>query len=177
MNALVRRNRVLASLAAVALTAVLALLFSLTSWKSAPRADKPLKSLRDGVFFITPDNYMETVGRLTKQNAVFLPAPQPDLTLVSARTEVHDFVGAEQCRDCHASYVDSAARTAHFRTCQEADDASIPGSFKTGRNILPTGNPGMFFKMSHTDNKFYQSLIVQRGGENYVHSESIDLVT
>lgn len=177
MNALVRRNRVLASLAAVALTAVLALLFSLTSWKSAPRADKPLKSLRDGVFFITPDNYMETAGRLTKQNAVFLPAPQPDLTLVSARTEVHDFVGAEQCRDCHASYVDSAARTAHFRTCQEADVASIPGSFETGRNILPTGNPGMFFKMSHTDNKFYQSLIVQRGGENYVHSESIDLVT
>jgi hypothetical protein len=177
MIAFVRRYRVSVSLAVVALTAALAILFSLANWKSQPRADKPLTELRDGVFFITPDNYMETVGRLTKQNAVFIPAPQTETTLVSARTEVHGFVGAEQCRDCHASYVDSAAQTAHFRTCQQAEVASIPGSFETGSNILPTGNPEMFFRMSQSDIKYYQSLIVQRRGENYVHSESIDLVT
>lgn len=173
----VRRHFLLVTTAVLILTVSLLSLLILAPGISPAKADKPLEALRDGVFYISPDNYMDTVRHFTRQSSVFLPAPQPDVALVSTRIDAHDFVGAGQCRDCHASYVDSASQTAHFRTCQLPDSSSVPDSFDPGQDILLTGNGGMHFKMSRSADGFYQSLNVQRRGENYVHTRSIDLVT
>lgn len=146
-------------------------------WNTVSPLERPLEILRDGVFYISPDNYVDTVKQLSRQGAVFLPAPQPDLQLVSSKSESKDYLGPDSCRECHASYVDSAAMTAHFRTCRPAHSTSIHGLFGVGKNVLPTGNSEMSFRMSQVEDRFYQSLVIKRHGENYVHSKPLELVT
>ena len=138
---------------------------------------KPIEDLRDGVFFLSPGNYGEMVQQLSKPGVVFLPAPQPDSPLESSHREATNYLGPESCRECHATYVDSAAITAHAQTCRLPDGASIRGSFAEGENVLATSHPDLLFKMSKAGDQYSQSLIVNRRGENYIFSKPIGLVT
>ncbi|MEJ7595274.1 MAG: multiheme c-type cytochrome, partial [Planctomycetaceae bacterium] len=139
--------------------------------------DKPLTELRDGVFLIPPDDYIETVKQLIKPNAVFLPAPQEQAEFTSHKSAAEMYLGPESCRECHASYVDSASQTAHYKTCRLADQLSTPDAFEAGHNVLLTSSPDMYFEMSKKKGRFFQSLFIRRPGERYVHTRPIDLVT
>ncbi len=176
--AILLRHRVGFGLFFVTIVASLLFYFFMPGDESfAGRKATPLSSLKDGVFFISPDTYAETVRHLIKKNAVFLPAPQTEVAWQKSEEAPHGYVGPESCRECHASYVESASMTAHYQTCRIADAASTPGSFEAGKNMLPTGSPDMFFEMTRDGDRFYQSLIVQRRGESFIHTVPIDLVT
>jgi len=138
---------------------------------------KPLTRLRDGVFYISPDDYVATVKQLIKPNAVFLPAPQKQIQFPQHTISSEAYLGPEKCRECHAAYVDSAEETAHYKTFRLTDASSTPDSFGPGQNVLLTSNPDMHFEMSKKDRGFYQSLFVRRPGESYVHTCRIDFVS
>ncbi len=140
-------------------------------------ARKPLTELADGVFFISPETYLDTVRHLTKQGVVFVPAPQQDAPASEGSHAASEYLGPESCRECHAAYVDSASATAHYRTCQIANAKSLPDAFAEGKNNLPTASPQMFFEMSQSGESFYQSVVVQRRGQHFEHKERIDIVT
>jgi hypothetical protein len=138
---------------------------------------RPLKELKDGVFYISPDDYAGTVGHLTRKKVVFLPAPQQTLSLSKPAVTAADYLGPESCRECHAAYVDTSAETAHYRTCRLPSETSLPDDFGEGRNILRTATPDMLFEMSRSGDKYYQSVVVQRRGVEFEHKEEISLVT
>lgn len=139
--------------------------------------ERPLSDLQDGVFYVSPNDYGATIQQLTKPGAVFLPAPQPHIKVSGNSPEAKSYMGPESCRECHASYVNSAAMTAHAITCQLPNRLSIRGTLADGENTLVTSDPDLKFTITYSENQFLQSLIVNRRGFNYVLSKPIGLVT
>ena len=65
----------------------------------------------------------------------------------------------KNCRDCHASEVDSYQQTAHYLTSSPPTAQSILGKFTAGDNILKTVNPNLFFRMEERGGAFTQTAV------------------
>jgi hypothetical protein len=80
--------------------------------------------------------------------------------------------GAAPCGPCHQGVVQSYQQTAHFLTSSSANSSTIRGSFLEGRNILPTADPEVYFRMEQKGERFYQTAF----DHGRTHSERFDLV-
>lgn len=140
-----------------------------------PRPELPVASLRDGVFWVRPDAYAQTLGQLRRSEAVFLPV-EPDASSSPVHSESTGFVGSQACVECHAEYVESAAETAHARTLEPATPDVVLGSFEGDQSIVRTRNPQLWFQLEQRGEELFQKLFVERGGQRYVHAERLDLV-
>jgi hypothetical protein len=87
-----------------------------------------------------------------------------------------EFVGNDACRTCHSEIAESYLRTAHHLTSQFPTSNSIAGSFATGKNVLKTSNPGLFFQMESKPDGFYETAMMSLPQGSSSHSERIDIV-
>lgn len=83
-----------------------------------------------------------------------------------------EFAGAESCRACHASIVESHAHTPHFLTSAQADTATVRGSLHAGQNILVLSDR-LRVVMEQSDSGIYQHGIV---GGTEVEKKRMDIV-
>jgi hypothetical protein len=100
---------------------------------------------------------------------MFLSTPQ----LGASR---QDFVGDQACRACHLDIAGSYLRTAHHLTSRLPTSDSINGSFASGKNLLKTSNPGLYYLMESRPDGFYQTAMLSLQQSSSARSERIDIV-
>ena len=67
----------------------------------------------------------------------------------------NQFAGGASCAGCHKEIYESHIRTGHFLTSQSANDTSIAGSFKPGKNTYQY-NPLLHIAMEKRDSGLFQ---------------------
>jgi len=67
-------------------------------------------------------------------------------------------------------------QTAHRLSLRLPTSASLLGSFRSGRNVLRTSNPRLYFHMDSTATGFYQTAVVGRAPDTTARSERIAYV-
>ena len=80
--------------------------------------------------------------------------------------------GIASCAPCHDAVVESYRQTAHFQTSSRASPDSIRGSFESGKNLLRTHVPDVYFRMERRGDGFYQEAY----DHGKTHRERFDLV-
>jgi hypothetical protein len=88
-----------------------------------------------------------------------------------------DFLGDATCGECHEKIAETYARTAHHLTSQLPTNDSILGKFTVGENILKTGDPDLYFRMSARESGFYETAIFWQPPDQETRTERIDIVT
>lgn len=69
------------------------------------------------------------------------------------------YIGSKACMNCHKEIYNSYLQTAHYLTSSIADEHTIKGSFKEGKNVFEY-NKFMQVKMQKVHGKFFQSASV-----------------
>jgi hypothetical protein len=88
----------------------------------------------------------------------------------------HGYLGAQACAACHAERWETFRRTSHHLTSQLPTAEAIAGSFASPSNVMPTGNPTLWFEMTAGDDGFRQTVHVREGAKETTRSERIALV-
>lgn len=100
------------------------------------------------------------IGKRGAQQQLMLPYPPVQIPSPALDLDpVHEnpgFVGADACKQCHEERHASFIHTAHHRTTALADQNSIAGSFRTGKNEMRTGVQSVSFKMIERDGRPFQ---------------------
>ena len=79
------------------------------------------------------------------------------------KTYYSDYAGSEKCGSCHKAEFNSFAHTSHFHSTMPANEQTIKGSFKKGKNIF-TYNPQLYMAMEKRDSGLFQ-VVYYRGEE------------
>ena len=93
------------------------------------------------------------IGMIVGTNLFFVVPSRPPVALAS-------FSDASSCRPCHQAITDSFMRTAHYLDSRPADEKSIKGSFKEGKN-------------KYVYNQFMEVVMV-KDGDNYYQSGRVN---
>lgn len=103
-------------------------------------------------------------------------SPQVTVSYQPKRSE-KTYVGDEVCNSCHQDKVRAYHRTAHAITSSVPSQDSIRGNFSPGSNILPTGNPDLYFKMEASEKGFFQTAWLRTSPSMaYNRTERFDVV-
>ena len=86
------------------------------------------------------------------------------------------YIGAQACGQCHREKFEGFRKTAHHLTSRLPTAESILGSFDSGRAVLTTRDPNLWFKMSTRGNSFFQTATGRVDGKIRQHTERIDIV-
>jgi hypothetical protein len=93
------------------------------------------------------------------------------------------YVGDQVCASCHKEQSLPYLHTAHHLTSSLPSKDSIPGSFEEPTNTLKIqdpapaiGDPGLTYKMSAKDSKFFVTAITGFPGQLQSRTESMDIV-
>lgn len=87
-----------------------------------------------------------------------------------------EYVGNEECAECHKEIARSYFHTAHFLTSRAASRDSIAGKFDAADNTLHTANPTLVYRMEANDGGFFQSAIEGTPPDASVTRERFDIV-
>jgi hypothetical protein len=86
-----------------------------------------------------------------------------------------EYAGDASCLSCHADKK-SFLTTAHHLSSTLPGSNSIRGSFTPGRNVLPTSNPHLHYRMEARADGFYQTAVLGTGPDTSSISRRIGLV-
>src|SRR5690349_7701534 len=85
------------------------------------------------------------------------------------------YVGDEKCLSCHEKQR-TYLTTAHHLTSQPATAKTIAGSFAPGKNILPTPQRELQYRMEARPDGFFQTGVLGTPPDTISVSERFDLV-
>ena len=128
---------------------------------------------------IAPEEWIgiSSRGGLAGTGWVLLPATSTEPPFhADVDPATRGFLAPQVCGECHQEIYQSFLLTTHATTSAEPGPETILGSFKDDQNILKTGNPNLWFRMTADDGKYCQELHVRKDSSEYVHRRPIDLV-
>ncbi len=101
------------------------------------------------------------VGKSDSESGVEIPfepnsRPRPPKRGLPEVSTNPGFLGTRACGECHQERHDSFIHAAHFNTSRPASVDTIGGSFRQGKNIMPTHNPEVYFEMIGQGDQCFQ---------------------
>lgn len=92
------------------------------------------------------------------------PGETKPVTLKKPRYDV--YAGSEKCASCHREIYEKHTATSHFLSSLPANEKTIKGSFKKGKNVF-SYNPDLYVEMQKRDSGLFQ-VVYYKGEEKMV---------
>src|SRR5581483_4965068 len=87
-----------------------------------------------------------------------------------------EYAGVDACRPCHAAIVRTFVETPHWLSSRAPSREAIAGPIPPGGQDIVTSNPELRYRVTATQDGFFETALIGRSDPPQIRSERIDIV-